>query len=155
MQFSKAISEDRIFTQLDGTDRNVVLRNIVERLSEAGEIAKKDVKPVLKGILSREVLGSTGIGKGIAIPHLTFAGVDKLVVAVGQSDEGVDFAAVDGGPVIVIFLILAPQALRDEYLAALRWVSNIARDDYHNRLLRGSRTPDAFMQLFTDIEESA
>jgi PTS system fructose-specific IIA component/PTS system nitrogen regulatory IIA component len=154
IQFSKVISEKNVFTQIEGTDRDDVLRRMVKRLADAGEILLKDVKPILSGLLAREELGTTGIGKGIAIPHLTYEGVDRLLIAVGQSDDGLEFSAVDGGPVVVIFLILAPKRLRDEYLAALRWVSNIARDDYNNKLLNGSRTAGAFTQLFKDIEDS-
>jgi len=155
MQFSKVVSKSRVFTQLEGTDRAQILRTLVEHLRDAGDVGAEDVEAVLDGLQSREELGSTGIGKGIAIPHLTFEGVDKLLIAVGQSDNGVDFVSVDGAPVVVIFLILAPQEMRDDYLAALRWVSNVARDDYNNKLLNGSRTPEAFMQLFRDIEDSS
>lgn len=155
MQFSKLVKKKNIFAELDSSEREGALREIVGRLKENGEIGEDDVDEVIEGLMSRERLGTTGIGKGIAIPHVRFDKLDDILVAVGHSGPGVDFAAVDGEPVKVIFLILSPEAKRDTYLEALRWVSSMGRDEYNNKLLLGASTPKDFTELFQDIEESA
>jgi mannitol/fructose-specific phosphotransferase system IIA component (Ntr-type) len=97
---------------------------------------------------------TTGIGRGLAIPHVRYDELSDLILAVGRSDNGIDFASVDGAPVSLVFLILSPESHQEDYLAALRWVSIVARDEYHNKLLHGARTQDDFIELFQDIEEA-
>jgi PTS system fructose-specific IIA component/PTS system nitrogen regulatory IIA component len=140
MRFSKLVKKKNIFSTLESDEREGVLREMVGRLKENGEVSEADVEAVYEGLLSRERLGSTGIGKGVAIPHVRH--------------DGVDFAAVDGSPVRVVFMILSPESRQDKYLEALRWVSLVARDDYHNKLLHGAASPAEFIELFQDIEET-
>ena len=104
--------------------------------------------------MKRERLGTTGIGRGIAIPHVRFDKLDGILIAVGQSSSGIDFAAVDGERVKVVFLVLSPESHRETYLEALRWVSSMGRDEYNNKLLLGAVTSKDFAELFQDIEES-
>ncbi|MEN8151104.1 MAG: PTS sugar transporter subunit IIA [Planctomycetota bacterium] len=151
---SKLVRKQNVFSTLDGEDRETVLREMVGRLSENGEVTAGDVEPIMEGLMSRERLGTTGIGRGLAIPHVRYDELSELLVAVGRSDKGIDFASVDGSPVEVVFLIISPESRQDDYLAALRWVSIAARDEYHNKLLHGARSPDEFIELFQDIEES-
>ena len=145
MRFSKQIKKKNVFCSLESDDRDGAIREIVARLMEGGEIAEDQVQPLVDGLLARERLGSTGIGKGIAIPHVRHEGIDGLLIAVGRSDRGLDFAAIDGEAVRVVFLIVAPEAKQDEYLQVLRWVSMAARDEYHNKLLTGASTPAGFI----------
>jgi mannitol/fructose-specific phosphotransferase system IIA component (Ntr-type) len=153
MRFSKLVKKKNVFSHLESREREGVLRELVGRLKENGELAEGDVEAVLDGLMSRERLGSTGIGKGVAIPHVRYDAIDELLIAVGRAEEGVDFAAVDGSPVRIVFLILSPEARQDKYLEVLRWVSLVARDEYHNKLLQGAVTPAEFIELFQDIEE--
>lgn len=154
MRFSKLVKKKNVFTDLSSEEREGVLREMVGRLQTNGELPEADVETVIEGLMSRERLGSTGIGKGVAIPHVRYDGIADLLVAVGRSETGVDFSAVDGSPVRVVFLILSPEARQEKYLEALRWVSLVARDEYHNKLLQGASTPAQFIELFQDIEES-
>jgi mannitol/fructose-specific phosphotransferase system IIA component (Ntr-type) len=154
MSFSKHVKKKNVFCSLESGDCDGVVREMIGLLAENREVAKKHVDALVDGLLSREALGSTGIGKGVAIPHVRHADGDKLLVAVGRSEGGVEFSAVDGEPVRVIFLIISSEGGQEEYMEALRWVSRVARDDYHNKLLLGATTPAGFIQLFQDIEES-
>ncbi len=154
MQFSKLVKKKNVFSDLASPEREGLLREMVTKLRENEELTEADVEPVYEALLERERLGSTGIGKGVAIPHIRYEGVDHVVVGVGRSANGLDFSAVDGEPVKVVFLIIAPPAKNDEYLSALRWVTMAARDDYNNKLLQGARTPTEFVELFRDIEET-
>ena len=152
--FSKLVRKKNVFSQLEGGDREAVLREMVGRLVENDEVAAGDLEPIIEGLMARERLGTTGIGRGLAIPHVRYDELDELLVAVGRSNTGIDFASVDGSPVEIVFLIISPESKQDDYLAALRWVSVVARDEYHNKLLHGARTPGDFIELFQDIEES-
>jgi len=154
LAFSKLVRKKNVFSALEGEDRESVLREMVGRLAENGEVGADDLEPIIEGLMSRERLGTTGIGRGLAIPHVRYDELDDLLVAVGRSEKGIDFASVDGSPVEIVFLIISPEAKQDDYLAALRWVSVAARDEYHNKLLHGARTPEDFIELFQDIEES-
>ncbi len=154
MHFSKLIRKKNIFSDLESTEREGALRELLGNLEKNGELTGKDVDQVFSGLMAREKLGTTGIGKGIAIPHVRYEGVKDLLVAVGRSKSGVDYAAVDGSKVKVIFLVITPGAKQDDYLAVLRWVSSIARDEYNNKLLMGAVSAKDFVEIFQDIEEA-
>lgn len=155
MRFSKLVKKKNIFPELECDEREGVLREMIGHLAENGEIGEDSQEKVLEGLMSRERLGTTGIGKGIAIPHVRSSDFDDVLIAVGRSSAGIDFAAVDGERVRLVFLILAPESRQDEYMAALRWVSTVGRDEYNNKLLLGATTPAGFVELFADIEESS
>lgn len=155
MRFSKLVKKKNIFHELECEEREGVLREMIGQLAENGEFGADSVEKVLEGLMSRERLGTTGIGKGIAIPHVRSDDFEDVLIAVGRSSNGIDFAAVDGELVGLVFLILAPESRQDDYMAALRWVSTVGRDEYNNKLLLGATTPADFVQLFADIEESS
>ena len=154
MRFSKLVKKRNIFPELECDEREGVLREMIGNLAENGEIGQDSIENVLEGLMSRERLGTTGIGKGIAIPHVRSDDFEDVLIAVGRSSSGIDFAAVDGERVRLVFLILASESSQDDYMAALRWVSTVGRDEYNNKLLLGATTPAGFVELFSDIEES-
>jgi len=155
MRFSKLVKKKNIFPELECDEREGVLREMIGQLAENGEIGEDCMDKVLEGLMSRERLGTTGIGKGIAIPHVRSDDFKDVLIAVGRSSAGIDFAAVDGERVRLVFLILASESSQDDYMAALRWVSTVGRDEYNNKLLLGATTPAGFVELFADIEESS
>ena len=155
MRFSKLVKLENIFVNLEAEDREGAIREMVAHLEGNGELPKKHAEAVIDGLMERERLGTTGIGKGIAIPHVRHEPIESVLVAVGRSASGVDFASVDGERVRVIFLIIASEKQQDEYMAALRWVSSVGRDEYNNKLLSGAETAAGFLELFQDIEEDA
>lgn len=155
MHFSKLIRKKNIFSDLESTEREGALHEMLGNLEKNGELTGKDVEQIFSGLMAREKLGTTGIGKGIAIPHVRYEGVKELLVAVGRSKPGVDYAAVDGAKVKVVFLVITPGAKQDDYLAVLRWVSSIARDEYNNKLLMGAVSAKDFVEIFQDIEEAS
>jgi len=105
--FSKLVKKKNVFSDLESGDREAVLREMVGRLTENDEITAADVEPILAGLMARERLGTTGIGRGLAIPHVRYDELDHLLVAVGRSNTGIDFASVDGAPVEIVFLIIS------------------------------------------------
>ena len=102
---------------------------------------------MVKAILKRELLGSTGIGRGVAIPHTKHNSVDRLIGTVALSKAGIPFDSLDGEPVFVFFLLISPQDRPGDHLRALENVSRCLRDDGFVRALRQATNRDAIWEL--------
>lgn len=117
-------AEERIFPGLTGTNASSVLREIAERLSGLEPFG--DAESLHARLMEREELCSTGVGRGVAIPHCKINGLQQVLVTVGISESGVDFAATDGKPVHVFLVVVSPSrspALHLQSLATIsRWV---------------------------------
>lgn len=136
---------------LGAQTREEAVRELAGLLCGSRTLTKAKADALATDVLARESEGTTGIGAGVAVPHAKTTLVDDLVVAVGISREGIDFAAVDGDPVHVVFLIAAPPAAAAEYLALMKWVVSLTRSKYWMKLLRGAPTPEALVEV---LEES-
>jgi PTS system nitrogen regulatory IIA component len=146
MNMRDALKESCVIADLKGATKNEVLREMASSLKEAGLIP--DVEEAVNVILERERLGSTGIGDGIAIPHGKMKGIDHILCAFGRSKEGVDFDAVDGKPVHILFLLLAPEDSAGLHIQMLSRISRILRDpSLRKRLAEQGKQKD----LYADI----
>ncbi len=105
MKLSELLSADVIKVDLESTEKVEVFHELIEVLYRAGRVADRDA--ALKAILDREAMATTGIGSGIAVPHGKTPAIDALTVALGISEQGIDYDATDGEPVYVVFLVLA------------------------------------------------
>jgi nitrogen PTS system EIIA component len=141
MRMSDFVVRDAIIPDLAATNKEGVIREMVESLRAAGQFRGSDLEDVVKAILKRELLGSTGIGRGVAIPHTKHNSVDRLIGTVAVSSKGVAFDSLDGEPVYVFVLLISPQDRPGDHLRALENVSRCLRDDGFVRSLRqaGSR----------------
>lgn len=142
------LSRDTIIPQLDGRDKEKAIREIVAVLNGKGLV--KDVDSTVDVLLEREKLGSTGIGQNIAVPHAKSAEVGNIVLGVGISGEGVDFDALDGDPVNIIFLVLAPIDSTGLHLKVLARIARLLKDKVFRNALRGCSTAE---ELFETIKE--
>jgi mannitol/fructose-specific phosphotransferase system IIA component (Ntr-type) len=136
---------------LAATTREEAVRELCRRFAESGALTKAKAEALATEVMRREGEGTTGIGSGVAVPHAKTGLVKELLVAVGVSAKGIDFASVDGDPVHVVFLIAAPTDAVQEYLALMKWVVSLTRTKYWTRLVRGCATPEAIVEL---LEES-
>ena len=109
MPLSQFVIRDAILPALTGTTREQVVREMVESLVRAGALPETDRDDVVKAVLRREALGSTGIGRNIAIPHSRHAAVNHLVGSVGISQNGMPFDSIDGEAVNIFVLLVSPQ----------------------------------------------
>jgi mannitol/fructose-specific phosphotransferase system IIA component (Ntr-type) len=141
MRMSDFVVRDAIIPDLAATTKEGVIREMVESLRAAGQFRGSDLEDVVKAILKRELLGSTGIGRGVAIPHTKHNSVDRLIGTVAISSKGVAFDSLDGEPVYVFVLLISPQDRPGDHLRALENVSRCLRDDGFVKSLRqaGSR----------------
>ncbi|NCA12068.1 PTS sugar transporter subunit IIA, partial [bacterium] len=99
MKFSDFVATDAILADVDADTKQAVIREMAEALVEAGKIAPAELEGIVKAIMKREDLGSTGIGRGVAVPHTKHPSVDRLVGTVAVSRKGIDFESLDGEPV--------------------------------------------------------
>ena len=129
------------------------VRELVDRLVEAGELTKRTASSVTKAIMEREALGSTGIGRGIAVPHAKHAAVKRVIGVLGRSKKGVNFAAIDGEPVYLVFLLISPPNQPGPHLKALEHISVVLRDQNFSRFLRRARDKAELLSLLAEADE--
>src|SRR6059036_3919483 len=142
MKFSDFINVASIKAYLEADDKSSVIRELVESLAAAGAIAAADAQGIVAAILKREELGSTGIGRGVAVPHTKHPSVNRLVGTVAVSHEGVDFNSLDGEKVQLFFLLISPPDRPGDHLRALENISRQLRDESFCRFLKQSRSPE-------------
>ena len=140
MRMSDFVVRDSIVVPLTATGKEGVIREMVEGLRAAGQFKNADVEDIIRAILKRELLGSTGIGRGVAIPHTKHASVERLAGTVAVSHKGVGFESLDGEPVFVFVLLISPQDRPGDHLRALENVSRCLRDDAFVKALRSAST---------------
>ena len=109
MKFSDFVAVDAIRSDIESDTKQGVIREIAEALVEAGKIAPGELEGIVKAIMKREDLGSTGIGRGVAVPHTKHPSVDRLVGTVAISRKGIEFESLDGEPVQLFFLLVSPK----------------------------------------------
>jgi mannitol/fructose-specific phosphotransferase system IIA component (Ntr-type) len=152
MRMSDFVAREAIIPQLKATTKEGVIREMVEGLKTAGYIKGGDSEDIVKAILKRELLGSTGIGRGVAIPHTKHSSVDRLIGTVAISPQGVGFESLDGEPVHVFVLLISPQDRPGDHLRALENVSRSLRDDGFVRSLRHASSRDAIWNLLDEAD---
>ncbi len=150
MKLHTMLKPERINLSLEGSSKEKVLEELVEQIRE-----EKDSNLLVSTLLKREELGSTGIGKGVAIPHGRSLVVDKLELLVGRSEKGVDFNAIDNKPVHLFFLIVAPpQDPGNQYLITLGRVAVVCQQLLKRNAYQKPQTPEEFIELVKEIEEN-
>jgi mannitol/fructose-specific phosphotransferase system IIA component (Ntr-type) len=154
MKFSDFICADAIKAQLASEDKESVIRELVESLVKAGRISADDQEDIVRAIIKREELGSTGIGRGVAVPHTKHPSVDRLVGTVGVSIDGVDFDSLDGEKVQLLFLLVSPPDRPGDHLRALENISRQLRDEMFCKFLKQSKTGEDISQLLAEADNN-
>jgi len=152
MKLADFVVTKAIVANLEPTDRNGVIRALVQALSDAGQIEPGDVETIAKAIIQRENQGSTGFGKGVAVPHVKHPKIKKIMAALGRSEAGVDFAALDRAPVYTIVLLLSPPESPDGHLQAMESIFRHLQRDNFRRFLRQAESADAIVDLIKEAD---
>jgi PTS system nitrogen regulatory IIA component len=139
MKISELINDRLIISKLQGKSKKQVLEELTKHLALNKNQVDSDM--LLRVLIEREKLGSTGIGNGIAIPHGKLNGLDNIVLMFGKSIEGIDFDSIDGKPVNLIFLLVAPSNSAGVHLKALARLSRLLKDKIFRQKLLDA--PDA------------
>ena len=148
MKIIEFLNEKAITAELKATDKEGVIKELTDLLARVEGLRNKE--EIIKILLAREELGSTGIGFGIGIPHGKSNLVKNLTAAFGISSKGIEFDALDGEPVHIFFLLLAPEDSAGPHLKALARISRLLKDKYFRDFLR--QLPDA-KSLYKAIKE--
>ena len=154
MKFADFICQDAIRAELAADDKEAVIRDLVGALVEGGRVSDADREDIVKAIIKREELGSTGIGRGVAVPHTKHPSVERLVGTVGVSPAGVDFDSLDGEKVQLLFLLISPPDRPGDHLRALENISRQLRDDTFCSFLKQSKTADDVWQLLEEADNN-
>jgi len=147
MAMTDFVVREAIVPALTATTKEAVVREIVESLRSTGYINAAVSDDIVRQIMKREQLGSTGIGRGIAIPHTKHASVERLTGTVAVSKAGVTFDSIDGEPVYVFVLLVSPQDRPGDHLRSLEIVVRCMRDDSFVRALRDAPDREAIWKL--------
>ncbi|MCD6408667.1 PTS sugar transporter subunit IIA, partial [bacterium] len=140
-----------VIVNLKSRDKKGAIAELLSLLEKNKYI--KESKKILETVMEREKLGSTGIGQGIAVPHAKTEQIDNLVGALGISQNGVDFDSLDGEPVYIIFLLLAPTKSIGLHLKALAKIARLLKDRVFRNALRECKTPEEAIKIIKEDEE--
>jgi nitrogen PTS system EIIA component len=153
MKLRDFIVPEAVVPELQAGDRDGVIRELVNSLSAAGALPEAAVEEVVAALIKREQNGSTGFGKGVAVPHVKHARVKKMAGTIGRSAAGVDFAALDHQPVYSVVLLLSPENQPQQHLQAMNIVFSNLQKDTFRRFLRQSATRDAIVDLLDEADQ--
>jgi PTS system nitrogen regulatory IIA component len=151
MEISDLLIPKGVIANLKVTSKKQVLQELAKRAADLTGLHERSIFDVL---LERERLGTTGVGNGIAIPHGKLANMDRLHGLFARLERPVPFDSIDGQPVDLIFLLLAPESAGADHLKALAQVSRLLRDRKTCEKLRGTESPEALFALLTESAAS-
>lgn len=152
MKMLDFVVRDAVVADLQATDRNGVIREMVSALTTAGALTEEDSEAVFRAVAERERQGSTGFGKGVAVPHVKHAKVPRMMAAIGRSAAGIDFAALDRAPVYTVVLLLSPPEKPDEHLQAMESIFRHLQRDNFRRFLKQAETKQAILELIEEAD---
>jgi mannitol/fructose-specific phosphotransferase system IIA component (Ntr-type) len=152
MKLKEFIVPDAILPELKASTRDDAIRELVAALAASGSVAESSVDEIVAALIKREKNGSTGFGKGVAVPHVKHAAVKKMAAGVGRSVAGIDFAALDSQPVYSVFLLLSPENQPQQHLQAMNIVFSNLQKDMFRRFLRQSDTKQKIVELLDEAD---
>tara|TARA_Y100000588_G_C13611810_1_gene651572 strand:- start:8 stop:484 length:477 start_codon:yes stop_codon:yes gene_type:complete len=152
MKLSELIIPDAIVPELRSVQRDDAIGELIDAIVAAGAVDAALRDDLIRLILDRENKGSTGFGKGVAVPHVKHEQIDGMVATIGVSRQGVDFNALDKAPVYSIVLLLSSQEKPDEHLQAMENIFSHLQKDTFRRFLRQSSTVDEIKDLMHEAD---
>ncbi len=154
MKFADFVCFEAVIPQLSATDRDGVIVELVTALDKAEKLGGADCKEIIKVMIKREKEGSTGIGKGVALPHVKHAAVKDIVAAVGLSSGGLDFSALDKRPVYSVILLLSPLDNPDKHLQVMESIFKHLLNEKFRKFLRQCQSPEQIEDLLREADEN-
>jgi len=153
MKLQDVFARENIVSGLASTQKGETIRELVGRLCETGSLDKGYAADVERALMRREELGSTGIGKGVAVPHAKHPGVKGVLGAFGRSLQGIAFESLDDRPVHLVFLLVSSPDAVEPHLAALRKVTTLLKDDDLCAFLQRARDGTELADLLREADE--
>lgn len=154
IQLSEFFEEDLFIPEIAASDKKGALRELVDTLVRSQRIKEGDI--LLQMLEQREHLGSTGIGRGVAVPHGRTLAISRLAVVFGRSEKGIDFDAMDGKPVHLVFLTVAPPQERNNlYLPVLGKIVETVKSAKNRRRLLAAGSFDEVAEVLEEADDGA
>lgn len=153
MKLSDFFVSDAVIPELQATDRNGVIRELMASLAAATGLDEAQAAAISKAVIARENQGSTGFGKGVAVPHVKHPAVKRIMATIGRSSAGVDFAALDRAPVYIVVLLLSPPDNPDQHLASMENIFRHLQRDNFRRFLRQASTREEINDNIREADE--
>jgi mannitol/fructose-specific phosphotransferase system IIA component (Ntr-type) len=153
MKFEDFMCFEAAIPQLQSKDRDGVIEELVSSLENVGRLQKSSSKNIIKAIIKRENEASTGLGRGVAIPHVKHKAVSEIVATVGLSDEGIDFFALDKLPVHSVILMVSPLDEPDKHLQAMENIFKHLQVEKFRKFLRQCRNQEQIKDLLLEADE--
>jgi len=140
-------------TELQASDRDGAIAELVSSLDKAGRLGSGKCEEITREVIKREKEASTGLGKGVAVPHVKHKAVKDVIAAIGQSSAGIDFFALDKQPVYSVILLIGPADEPDKHLQAMESIFKHLQQDRFRKFLRQCRTPKQVEDLLNEADE--
>jgi nitrogen PTS system EIIA component len=153
MRIMDFLNKKAVAADLKAKTKEGIIEELVDLLIGTGIFKPKEKNNIVKTLMEREGLGSTGIGQGVGIPHGKYSGIKELVAAFGISREGVDFESLDGDPVYIFFLLIAPEDSAGPHLKALARISRLLKDKYFRDILKNAKDEKELIKIISDEDQ--
>lgn len=148
MKLTKYLPISQIAPELEAKDKKGSIALLLKMMIERGLIPAEKEGEVLQALLDREALTSTGLGYGLALPHVRTEAAPRIVLVFARSRKGIDFEALDGNPVYFLFLVLAPSRCVDEYLKVISLISSLMKNEGVRKRLLAAKTAQEIFEIF-------
>ena len=154
MKLADFVCFEAIVAELKAADRDEAIAELVAELDKAGRLGRGKRKDIIKAVIERENEASTGIGKGVAIPHVKYHSVKDIVATVGKSSRGISFSALDKQPVYSIILLISPVDEAEKHLQAMENIFKHLQSKRFRKFLRQSCTVEDIEELIREADEN-
>lgn len=153
MRLTEFVISNAILPDLSAGSKAEAIRLMVASLKDAGKIRPTDEEAIVAAILKREELGSTGIGRGVAVPHTKHPSAESIIATVAVCHNGLDFESLDGGDVFILFLLVSPPDRPGDHLRGLETITKHLKNDDFCSFLRQARTREQVWDLLQEADE--
>ncbi len=154
MKFADFVCFKATVPELQAPDRNGVIAELISSLDKTGRLGKGKSKEIARAMIKREKEASTGMGKGVAVPHVKHKTVKDVVAAIGLSSVGIDFSALDKQPVYSVILLISPADEPDKHLQAMENIFRHLQYEKFRKFLRQCRSPAQIEDLLREADEN-
>ena len=140
-----------LVADVEAKTKDAVLKELLQTAWQRDMFPKKSLAALQKRLSERESLGSTGLGNSVAVPHVKHESIEATCLVLGRVRSGVEWQAIDGRPVQIVFLVMSPMADPESHLQCLRWISTLARNPDFRRFLLDARDEQQMRELLLEL----
>lgn len=147
----KLVERAALIEELEAATKEAALKEMLAAAEKAGAFSKGARAGLQKRLFDREAIGSTGLGNSVAVPHVKGDGVEGITLVLARCHSGLEWQAIDGRNVHVLFMLVSPGDEPESHLQCLRWIAGLARDTDFRRFLLDAEGVDAIRDLLTEV----